>query len=262
MHRWILPGLLLGWSTCAQAQSDTPWDGFYLGANLGDAAGSACSAWNPAGPAADAASAASLAIRRCAGGDALGGLQLGQMFQYGRAVWGLGVDLEYAESSDSAQVLTFKGTASPPPGTYRFGGRTSPRGYVIAGPRVGYAGDVWLPYLRGGAILAVGNQNAVLSFTPAGEAKSNASFGGGREFATAGWVAGGGTEIGLNGAWSLSLEFLHANLGKGSDVTAACAGSASACAALSGLSFDNQHEGFSVNLYRIGITHWFGYWDL
>jgi hypothetical protein len=55
---------------------------------------------------------------------------------------------------------------------------------------------------------------------------------------------------------------LHAKLGKGSDVAATCGGSASSCALLGGLSFDNEHDGFRANLYRIGITHWFGYWQL
>jgi opacity protein-like surface antigen len=261
MHRLTLLGLLLTMSMRAEAQSDTPWNGFYLGANLGDAASSACGAWSTAGAAVDAVNTATLSTRNCAGGRAVGGLQFGEMFQYGRAIWGLGVDFDAASSSDRTLDINYAATALPA-GTYAFSGRTSPRGYAIAGPRVGYAGDVWLPYVRAGAILALGSQDASLSFTPAGTTKSTASFGGGRSFSTAGWVAGGGAEIGLNGAWSISLEFLHANLGKGSDVTAACAGPLSACSEFGGLSFDNQHDQFTVNLYRIGITHWFGYWQL
>jgi opacity protein-like surface antigen len=261
MNRSIALGWLLGVATLAQAQSDTPWNGTYLGVNVGDAASSGCSAWTPVGAAADAAITAGIATSHCGGGRGLGGLQFGEMFQSGRVVWGLGLDLEAAASSDRTLSVKYTGTALPT-GNFAFSGRTSPRGYVIAGPRLGFAGDVWLPYVRAGGIVAIGSQDASLSFTPASEPKSVASFGGGRNFSTAGWVAGGGTEIGLNGAWSISLEFLHAKLGKGSDVAATCGGSASACALLGGLSFDNEHDGFSANLYRIGITHWFGYWQL
>jgi hypothetical protein len=73
-------------------------------------------------------------------------------------------------------------------------------------------------------------------------------------------VAGGGFELGLNGAWSITAEYLHANLGKGSNSTTICSGTVSACASFSGISFDNAHAGFSTNIFRVGITYWFGYW--
>jgi opacity protein-like surface antigen len=259
MTRSITLGLLLCSVSLAQAQSNQPWDGAYVGFNLGDETSAACNTWQAAGSTLNPASAASLSADSCAGGHVLGGLQVGEMFQFGRVIWGLGLDLDAASSPVNTQVVEFKGAAAPA-GAYAFSGRTSPRGYAIAGPRLGYAGDVFQPYLRAGAILALGRANAKLSFTPAGATAADATFAGGKSFSTAGWVAGGGTEIGLNGAWSIGLEFLHANLGKGSDATAACAGAASACAAFDGLMFDDVHDRFSVNLYRIGITYWFGYW--
>lgn len=251
---------LVAFSTSARAQTDTPWNGVYLGANLGDASSSACSTWSPSGANVDPSSVAALSTRSCSSGQALGGLQIGDMFQTGRVVWGIGLDLDAAASPTSTQSIKFTGTA-PPPGNYSFATRTSPRGYAIAGPRLGYAGDVWLPYVRAGAIFALGGSDAKLNFTPAGATKADASFTGGKSFSTAGWVAGAGTEIGLNGAWSISLEFLHASLGRGSDAAATCSGSVGACAEFSGVSFENLNDKYSVNLYRIGITYWFGYWQ-
>jgi outer membrane immunogenic protein len=148
----------------------------------------------------------------------------------------------------------------PPPGSYLFSARQSPNDFAVVGPRLGYAGDLWLPYLRGGAIIAGGSRDSVLSFTPAGATKPSVSFLGGRAFSTVGWAAGGGTEIGLNGPWSITLEYLHVNLGRGSETTAVCSGSAAACATFSGISFDSMHDGFTANIYRIGVTYWFGYW--
>jgi len=39
-----------------------------------------------------------------------------------------------------------------------------------------------------------------------------------------------------------------------------CSGSASKCAAFSGITLDSGHEGYSANIIRIGVTYWFDYW--
>ncbi len=122
-------------------------------------------------------------------------------------------------------------------------------------------GDLWLPYLRAGAVLAARPRDRRLTFTPTGSANSTASFSEGANFASTGWAAGMGTEIGLNGAWSITAEYLHVTLGKGADTASTCSGSPSACAAFSGLSLDTQHGGFSANVFRIGVNYWFGYWE-
>jgi len=54
----------------------------------------------------------------------------------------------------------------------RFPGKLSPKDFAIVGPRIGYAGDLWLPYLRVGAIITTGSHNSTLSYTPAGATKS------------------------------------------------------------------------------------------
>ncbi len=50
----------------------------------------------------------------------------------------------------------------PPPGTYVYSGRQSPSGFAVVGPRIGYAGDTWLPYLEQGIDL----HNRVQRFPP------------------------------------------------------------------------------------------------
>jgi len=251
--------VLLNLSCGALAQSQTPWDGAYWGVNVGDASSKACGTWTPNGAGLAPGSVTMVSNRSCAaGGNLLGGVQVGENFQSKRLVWGVGLDLDVAASNSATHSVKVTGE-SPPPGTYVFSGRQSPNGFAVVGPRIGYAGDVWLPYLRAGVIIADGSQTSVLSFTPAGAAKPSASFTGAKNFSTVGWVAGAGTEIGLNGPWSITVEYLHVNLGKGSDTTAACSGSATACAAFSGISFDSVHDSFAANIYRIGVTYWFGY---
>jgi opacity protein-like surface antigen len=112
-----------------------------------------------------------------------------------------------------------------------------------------------------GAIITTGSPYSTLSYTPTGATKPAVSFTGGKNFTTTGWVAGGGAEYGFNGPWSLTVEYLRANLGKGSDFNATCNGSASACAAFSGISFDSIHNSVTANIFRIGINYWFGYWE-
>jgi len=245
----------------AFAQSDKPWSGSYAGVNAGGARNGACASSTLSGAAINSASIATFPGRYCPSGGIVGGVQIGEDFQTKRLVWGVGADLDAWSAKNDNPSLKYAGASAAPPGAYAFSGKLSPNDFAIVGPRIGYAGDLWLPYLRVGAIITTGSHNSTLSYTPAGTTKSTASFSGGKNFKSTGWAAGVGTEIGLNGAWSITAEYLHVNLGKGSNSTAACSGSASACAAFSGISFDSVHNGFTANLFRVGINYWFSYWE-
>jgi outer membrane immunogenic protein len=172
----------------------------------------------------------------------------------------LGADLDVWSSKSSSQSLNYT-AAAPPPGTYVVSGKLAPSSFAVIGPRIGYGGNLWMPYVRAGAVITGSSPQSSLSFTPAGAAKPTASFGGGKEFSSTGWAAGTGTEIGLNGSWSITAEFLHVNLGKGSDSATTCSGTAAECAAFSGVSFKTLHNALTANLFRIGVNHYFNYWD-
>jgi outer membrane immunogenic protein len=245
----------------ASAQSDKPWDGFYAGLGAGEASNSVCSSWTPGGATAVTGTDTAFYNRSCPGGSTLiGGVEVGENFQHGHLFWGIGGDLDIWSAKSNNQLLKYTGN-TPPPGTYSFFGKSSPSAFGIIAPRIGYAGHQWLPYVRGGAIFTTGSSNGMVNYIPIGAAKSTASFSGGKSFASTGWVAGGGVEYGLNGPWSITAEYLHVDLGKGSNSTATCAGTAAACAAFSGTSFDNLHTSFTSNMIRIGINYWFNYWE-
>ena len=244
----------------AFAQSDKPWDGFYAGANAGGAWNSSCSSWTLKGGAIDPAAAAAIYNRSCAGSSLVGGVQFGENFQYKRFFWGVSADLDAGSATSRNQSIKYTGQM-PPPGAYVFSGKLSPSGFGVIGPRIGYAGNQWLLYFRAGAIAALGSHNGSLSYTPAGATKPTASFSEGNDFASAGWVGGGGAEWGLNGPWSITAEFLHADFGRGSHSTTTCSGGASACAAFAGISLDSIRSSLSSNSFRIGINYWFGYWE-
>jgi outer membrane immunogenic protein len=228
----------------ASAQSDTPWNGGYLGLNLGEASTNACNSWSAGGTEFD--------IRNCPGSTFVGGVQIGDNFQYKRLVWGLEADLDIWRGGNRSETVKYAGSAALPPGTYSASGRLTSDKFAIIAPRIGYAGTQWMPYVTAGFITPLGSHNTTLNYLPAGAAGPTASFSGGKNYASGGWVAGGGAEWGLNGPWSIKAEFLHVSLGNGSNSTAE----------FSGTTLDSNHTGFSANMFRIGINYWFSYWGL
>jgi outer membrane immunogenic protein len=242
----------------ASAQSSTPWDGFYLGANVGSMSSKVCGSSTLRGAAIDPA--LDTTFTSCSGSGLAGGLQFGENFQINRLVLGIGADLLVSGSKDANSTLQFTGQA-PPPGTYSFSGKLSANDLAILGGRIGYGGSLIFPYLRAGGVVTSGSKSSTASYTPIGATAPVASFDGGKNFNSTGWAAGAGAEIGLNGAWSISAEYLHVSLGKGSSSATTCAGTASACAAFVGVTLDNSHSAFTANIIRIGINYWFNYWD-
>jgi outer membrane immunogenic protein len=250
---------LTSFATAAAAQSDNPWAGFYAGLNAGGAWNSTCNSSTLTGASVDTAAAATFYNRNCANGGAfVGGVQIGDNFQYKRLVVGFGADLDIRSARSQNLSLSYSGTV-PPAGTYAYSSRLGPSDFAILGPTIGYAGVQWMPYLRAGAIITAGSRDSALFYTPAGATKYTTSFGG-KSFSSTGWVAGGGAQYGLNGAWSIAAEYLHANVGKGSDSSASCAGLAPACAAFSGISLDSTRLSSTANIFRVGINYWFSYW--
>jgi outer membrane immunogenic protein len=238
------------------AQS-TQWDGFYLGASLGGENSNVCSTSTLTGLNIDPTTAT---FSRCSSGGLVGGLQFGENFQTKRLVFGLGADLVFSEAKSNSSTMDLTGVA-PPPGTYSLSGKTGPKDFAIIGGRIGYGGTLVFPYVRAGAVITTGSQSSTLAYIPAGTTAPNASFGAGKNFNSTGWAAGAGAEIGLNGAWSISAEYLHLSLGQGSSATTTCSGAAAACAPFAGVSLDTTRNGFTANVIRIGINYWFNYWD-
>lgn len=243
----------------ASAQSDKPWNGVYAGVNAGGTRNNTCTRSTLNGAMTDAAGGASFSS--CAGGGLVGGMQLGADFQTKRLVLGVEADVDVLTAKNASQSLKYAGTVLPP-GTYASFGRLNPSDLAVIGPRIGYAGDLLLPYIRAGVVIASGAKDSTVNYTALGATKSVASFSGGKPFNSVGWAAGGGTEIGFNGPWSISVEYLHISLAGNSGSTTYCSGTADACAAFTDISLESTHKSFTTNVLRIGITYWFDYWDL
>jgi outer membrane immunogenic protein len=247
-------------SSTAHAQSAYVWDGIYGGVNAGATHSSTCSQWASTGTGIDAAANTALTNVSCLGSGFVGGVQIGDSFQSGRFALGLGADIDIWHVTNNSSAVLYSGAALPK-GTYDFHNQPNPTRFVILGPRVGYAGNQWMPYLRVGAMVPFGGRDNSVSYTPTTAASPTASFETGKGYSSLGWVAGAGAEVGLTGAWSLSAEYLHVDLGKASSSTAACGGTAANCAALSGITFTDAHDPSRANMFRIGVSYWFNYWD-
>jgi outer membrane immunogenic protein len=244
-------------ASLARAQNSASWDGFYASFDIGGANPKACSNSTLNGAAIDPAAAS---FSSCPGGGVVGGIQFGENFQTKRLVWGLGADLDYWSSGTADTSGVFTG-AAPPAGTYGFTGKFSPKEFAILGGHIGYAGNLFMPYVRAGAVLTTGSQTTTLHYLPPGGTQTLASFNAGKNYNSIGWAGGGGVDVGLNGAWSITAEYLHISLGKGADSTTACTGAPGACAAFEGIALESSHTAFNANMFRIGISYWFNYWD-
>jgi outer membrane immunogenic protein len=241
------------------AEGSNVWDGVYAGLNAGGASNSACSEWALEGTGGPAAGG-SFGNQACASGDSfVGGVQIGDNFQYGHLVWGLEAMLDYRSQKSATGSLPYTGT-TPASGIYEFSSKFGPTELAIIAPRLGYAGSQWLPYIKAGGIITTGARDSMVAYTAGGATAPTVSFNGTKNFGSFGWVAGGGIEWGLYGPWSMGFEYLHTSLGKASGSAAACAGSAAACEAFAGIRLQNTNNGFTSNVFRIGVSYYFGWW--
>jgi opacity protein-like surface antigen len=254
-----LGALLISWlaTRASVAEGSNVWDGPYLGAQLGRATNSSCSRWLFSG--AGLAVPEQAMSQSCGSGSFVGGVQVGENFQYEHVFWGLAADINIATGNIVTRSWSYNGT-SLTAGTYFTSDRLNPAGFVILAPRIGYAGREWAPYLRAGGLVAFGGRDSSMAFKPVGQAQSTASFNGGKSFDTIGWVAGGGIDWGLYGPWSIGFEYLRASLGKGSSASASCAGIAAACEGFAGIAFENLHNAFTSDMFRIAVNYYFNYW--
>jgi outer membrane immunogenic protein len=124
-------------------------------------------------------------------GGVVGGT-LGYNYQVGQAVFGLEGDIDWSNIRGSA------------PCGLGFSCETKNSWLATARGRVGYAFDRFLPYVTGG--LAIGD----IKSSVAGVDSSSTT--------KTGWALGGGVEAALAGPWTAKIEYLYADLGRGSSI--------------------------------------------
>jgi outer membrane protein OmpA-like peptidoglycan-associated protein/opacity protein-like surface antigen len=238
----------------AQAEDVTDWRGFYGGGNLGGAWSTTCNTWTANGPLAGTAA---FNNRDCPNrGVFIGGPQIGYNFQHDAWVWGLEIDYDFWSTKNKTRTQTYTGTQIPA-GTYTFSGKIAPDGVAIVGPRLGYAIDRWLPYIRVGGIFTSGNHDLTATYTPLGGTSPTASFNGGKNSESNGFGASAGVEYALADRWSVKAEYTYESLSKGSNSNVTCQGNPAACNAFANATLDSIHNRFTASLFRVGFNYRF-----
>ena len=160
------------------------WTGFYVGINGGGAFGNS-----------DVSNALGSSSYDLSGG--LAGGTVGYNWQAGRFVYGLEGDGDWSNLKGS-------GTNTPCPASCQ----TKNDWLATARGRIGYAFNRVLPYATGGG--AFGD----VKITRNGFAGDNET--------RAGWTAGAGVEVAINGPWTAKVEYLYADLGTANCSAANC----------------------------------------
>jgi outer membrane immunogenic protein len=165
------------------------WSGFYVGGNGGYA-------W---GKAELDSSTGSSSTDNTTGW--MFGATVGYNQQMGQWVFGFEGDFDYT---------LIKGNPTNVIGTSCTGGGCEVKNvfFGTARGRLGYAMDRFLPYITGGG--AIGSLKIS---SPSGASETNTPFG---------WTVGAGVEYGLEGNWSVKVDYLYTEPGSGTCTAATC----------------------------------------
>jgi outer membrane immunogenic protein len=230
------------------------WEGFYLGANIGGAWNTTCNTWtlnNVTNPVA----VNLFNNRNCPNnGTFVGGVTLGYNFQYNEWVWGFGLDYDIWSSKTKNRTFAYNGAPPPLPGTANVSFKGSPNGIFLLGPRVGYAVDNWLPYIKVGGAFTSGSHTTTASYT---DANGTATFTGGKNFKANGIGASVGTDVMIADQLFFRAEYTYVNLGKGSTTVTSCSGTAAVCNEFQLLQLNNIHNSFTASLFRVALAYKF-----
>jgi outer membrane immunogenic protein len=193
------------------------WSGFYVGGNVGGAWGNSDAGTTTVIPSfgfgyfasSSPAAIAAVGAQHINSSGVTGGAQAGYNWQFGSFVLGVEADINSLSLKGSTS-----GTGTYPccaPTSFTVNSAVSTDWLFTARPRVGYAVNNWLFYGTGG--LAVGNVNGSFNFT---DTFAAATESGAISTTRTGWAAGGGVEVGVQGPWTVKVEYLHVDLGSAS----------------------------------------------
>lgn len=230
------------------------WEGFYAGANIGGAWNTTCNTWDVYNTASGIVNNI-INQRGCPNnGTFVGGVTLGYNFQYNEWVWGLGVD--YDIWSGKTKNFTYVNPAGnlAPAGTYTATVKGTPNGVFLLGPRIGYAVDNWLPYVKIGGVFTSGQHDSTFTFT---DGTGTSSWSGSKNFKANGLGASLGSDIMIADSLFFRFEYTYVSLGKGSTTVTQCTGTVATCNEFGLLQLDNAHNKFTASLFRVALAYKF-----
>ena len=227
----------------AAAAPVSTWTGFYAGVNVGGAWGRfPLETTNGSPTLTDAAAGSAAETLTVRSTSFTGGVQAGYNWQSGQAVFGLEADINWLPLRASQGPAAFPfGSPAPNPFVVTQSVRTN--WLATVRPRVGFTANNVLIYATGG--LAVADLRYDESINDAGCCAwiENASL----SKTKAGWVAGGGLEVALQGNWSAKAEYLHAEF----------SGVATTAANLVGEVNVHRIARYGIDIVRVGLNYRF-----
>jgi len=197
----------------AAQDQDSPWSGWYLGANIGaNWSSSDLKAAVAQGNGAVVIPPADVnLINQTTGGSSnktgfTGGIEGGYNYQMGS--WLLGIETDFvALDNNERTTRNFQSTIGP--ATYALNQRAKTSWMWSLRPRLGYVSGPWLFYGTGG--IATSKIKVAVDFsdnrTPQNIVSSDDSK------TKTGWIAGAGVGYALTPNWSLKGEWLYADFG-------------------------------------------------
>jgi len=204
------------WPAAVDAQPAYNWNGFYVGVNLGGAAGGSDHASIVSGQSTyflptDLSDINSASQQNLSTSGITGGIQGGYNYMLGNVLLGAELDFNaFPQSGSSNPTQRYTCCAGFGANNF-FNVRTtvSTDWLLTARPRLGYALGQFLPYVTGG--LAVTDLSAKFRFTDAFDsAQERAQV----SAIKPGWTAGFGFEYGVTQNWTIKAEYLYVSFGK------------------------------------------------
>src|SRR5579862_5267196 len=230
-----------------------PFNGGYVGANLGGVWNRTCANWTPyvAGFRVQ-----DWVYSKCPNNNAFtGGVTLGYNIVASYAMLGLEADYNGWSSTSKTHVLDYTGTTIPA-GTYNSYGKTGPNGGGTLRLRLGFVAHQFMPYVTGGLAYASSSPSATIAYTPVGAASPSAVFAASRTLNTSGWTAGGGFEYGLTPHLSMKVEYLYMQFGHTARHVNSCSGAACPAFVAINTNFSTSNSG-EIDMFRVGINYLF-----
>jgi outer membrane immunogenic protein len=208
----------LGVAAPARAQDQsTPWQGWYVGANIGASWGdtslhtTASAPPAPAQPIVIPPADISLINAGSSGSTKtgfVGGIEGGYNFRYGE-FWLFGLETDYgALDVNKTNSQQFQSTAAVPV-TYTLRQRATSGWLWTLRPRVGIVTGPWLFY--GTAGVAVGDSKLTVELTDNRNTNDGLSMN--NNSTKTGWTAGLGAGYAIGPQWSVKAEWLYVDLG-------------------------------------------------
>lgn len=198
-------------------ETESPFNGFYVGANLGGTWGNTDNKITAASGTGsvvilpgDVNNINSLAVDNSNGFRFHGGAEAGYNYQMGALLLGIETDFGFFDLKQT-KSSTFPSVALiNPPINITIAQEVTTDWLWTVRPRIGYVGGNWMVYGTGGMAMAPVKLKTVYSDTAATPNVISAT----QDSTKTGWALGFGGAYALNSNWSVKAEYLYTDLGR------------------------------------------------